>query len=69
MDGIKIKVQKIPKKKSSIIAARNEEDNIDTIINNFNSQNYPKDKIELIIIDDIQQTRHQKKQISLSRII
>ena len=37
---------------SIIIAARNEEDNIDEIINNFNSQNYPKDKIELIIIDD-----------------
>ena len=37
---------------SVIIAARNEEDNIDAMINNFNSQNYPKDKLELIIIDD-----------------
>ena len=37
---------------SIIVAARNEEENIDTIIKNFNSQNYPKDKLELIIIDD-----------------
>lgn len=37
---------------SVIIAARNEENNIAALIQSLNAQNYPKDKYEVIIVDD-----------------
>jgi cellulose synthase/poly-beta-1,6-N-acetylglucosamine synthase-like glycosyltransferase len=37
---------------SIIIAARNEEKNIPVLIRSLNEQNYPKDKYEVIIVDD-----------------
>ncbi len=40
------------KKISIIIAAKNEEENIPKIITSLTNQNYPKDKYEVIIIDD-----------------
>ena len=52
---------------SIIVAARNEEDNIDSIINNFNSQNYPKDKLELIIVDDHSKDMTSKKANKLNQ--
>ncbi len=42
----------IKKYVSIVIAMRNEENNVNNIINNFNSQNYPDDMLELIIVDD-----------------
>lgn len=57
----KSKIDQTKKHISIIIAARNEEDNIDSIINNFNSQNYPKEKLELIIVDDHSKDMTSKK--------
>ena len=37
---------------SVIIAARNEENNIENRISNILAQNYPKDKINIIIVSD-----------------
>lgn len=37
---------------SVIVAARNEEKNIPALIRSLNEQNYPKDKYEVIIVDD-----------------
>ncbi|UTT86400.1 glycosyltransferase [Vibrio pelagius] len=37
---------------SIIIPARNEEDNIETSLSSLMKQNYPKDKFEIIVVDD-----------------
>lgn len=46
------KVNEIETSVSVIIAARNEEDNIRRTIEAVLNQNFPKDKLELIIVDD-----------------
>ncbi len=40
------------KRVSILVAARNEADNIDKLLSDFDSQSYPKDLFEVIIIDD-----------------
>ena len=42
---------------SLLTACRNEEDNLETLINSINNLNYPKDKFEAIIVDDVSTDR------------
>ena len=38
---------------SVIVAARNEENNIQALLNALESQDYPQDKLSIIIVDDM----------------
>ncbi len=37
---------------SIIIAAKNEEENLPALINSLNGLNYPKEKFEIVMVDD-----------------